>query len=106
MRVAAIAQMVMTIRRMAASGAGGFCAVGYVGTAVSLLASEQIRKHAPVAGIDTDLDAHRGAEYRLPGFTLDADAHRDALHDLHIVSASVLRRQYREVGGARGTDAV
>ena len=42
----------------------------------------------------------------LPGAVVDADAHRNALHDLDPVAAGVLRRQQREARGGGRADAV
>src|SRR5882724_4485588 len=50
-----------------------------------------------VPGIDIDLDAHPRAQ-RWPVLVagVEANAHRDTLHDFHPVAARVLRRQERE----------
>ena len=64
----------------------------------SLVATEQrrqeLRQAARVPGVDIDLDAHPGAQWRAALVAcVDAHAHRDALDDLDPVAAGVLRRQ-------------
>src|SRR5262249_38464662 len=68
--------------------------------------SEQLGERAPVTGVDVDGDAHAGAQDRVLRLAVDADAHRDPLHDLDPIAARVLRRQDRELGAARRADAL
>src|SRR3984893_5004060 len=77
-----------------------------LGTAAALMASEYVGERAPVFGVDVDVHAHAGAQRRIVGLALDLPPHADALHDLHPIAARVLRRQQRELGAARGADAL
>src|SRR5471032_3590490 len=76
------------------------------GTAAALMASEKVGERAPVLGVDVDVYTHTGAERRIIGLALNLHPHADALHDLHPIAARILRRQQRELGTARGADAL
>jgi hypothetical protein len=59
-----------------------------------------------MTGIDIDLDTHPGPQRRqIAVACVDAHPHRDTLHDLHPVTAGVLRRQKREFLGRGRADA-
>src|SRR5690349_2097763 len=58
----------------------------------------EIRKATGAARIDIDDRAHADTKRRLACRVIDADAHRNALHDLDPVARRVLRRQQREAG--------
>src|SRR5579875_399895 len=69
-------------------------------------ASEEVRKVPLMPGVDARLDAHAGAQRRIALLVLHTDADRDALHHLHPVARSVLRRKDGELRAAVGRDAV
>src|SRR5579862_2099560 len=67
---------------------------------------QEIRQAARMAGVDVDADAHADPERRLALHVFDADAHRNALDDLHPVAGGVLRRKQREARTRGRADAV
>src|SRR5690348_4846928 len=93
MRVASITQRVMPPR------------LGVLGLSSSAIAapSSENGPAAGMAGVNTDLHAHPGAQRgQIAVAGIDGHAQRDALHDLHPVAARVLRRQQRELLRRRG----